>query len=189
MAEWDGLMSANKGIMILGATNRPFDLDDAVLRRLPRRVLIDLPTEEQRHLILQVHLKGETLDADVNLLDLAKRTTSYSGSDLKNLCVSAALGRIKEAIYKEESSETLNLEEISSKLQDLDDWNTIVVSKKSEPLSTPLSPLSMRHFENALKEVPPSLTDEMQTLIELRKWNKQFGENASLESKKQGWGF
>lgn len=188
MAEWDGLMSANKGIMILGATNRPFDLDDAVLRRLPRRVLIDLPTEEQRLLILQVHLRGENLDADVNLSDLAKRTASYSGSDLKNLCVAAALGRIKEVIFKEESSKSLNLEEISSKLEDLDDWNTILVSKKSEPLSTPLSPLSMRHFEKALKEVPPSLTDEMQTLIELRKWNEQFGENATL-SKKQGWGF
>jgi SpoVK/Ycf46/Vps4 family AAA+-type ATPase len=189
MAEWDGIMSANKGIVILGATNRPFDLDDAILRRLPRRILIDLPTQEQRLLILQVHLKGENLASDIKLEDLAKQTASYSGSDLKNLCVAAALLRIKEAIYRTESSESLDLDQVSKKLDDLDDWNTILVSKKSEPLSTPLSPLSMRHFEKALKEVPPSLTDEMQTLIELRKWNKQFGENSAFSSKKQGWGF
>ena len=152
MSEWDGLASENRGIVILGATNRPFDLDDAILRRLPRRVLIDLPTEEQRLLILQSHLTGECLDSDISLANLAKRTSSYSGSDLKNLCVSAALSRIKEAIYQNEtSSSELNLDEISSKLEDLDDWNTLLVSKKSEPLSTSLSPLCMRHFEKALK--------------------------------------
>jgi SpoVK/Ycf46/Vps4 family AAA+-type ATPase len=189
MTEWDGIISANKGIMILGATNRPFDLDDAILRRLPRRVLIDMPTQEQRLSILKVHLKGDQLAADLQLEALVKLTESYSGSDIKNLCLSAALNRIKEAIYMEESSESLNSEEASKQLEKLDDWSTILASRKSEPLSTPLGPLSLHHFEKALKEVPPSLTDEMQTLIELRKWNKQFGENFALSSKKQGWGF
>lgn len=78
------------------ATNRPFDLDDAVIRRLPRRLLVDLPTQTDRREILRIHLKGEQLDASVDLEDLAKRTPFYSGSDLKNVAVSAALACVKE---------------------------------------------------------------------------------------------
>ena len=49
MQEMDGLKSSKEdNIMVIGATNRPFDLDDAVLRRLPRRLLVDLPGEKER---------------------------------------------------------------------------------------------------------------------------------------------
>lgn len=49
MQEMDGLKSSNDdNIIVIGATNRPFDLDDAVLRRLPRRLLVDLPGEKER---------------------------------------------------------------------------------------------------------------------------------------------
>lgn len=49
MQEMDGLKSSKEdGVIVIGATNRPFDLDDAVLRRLPRRLLVDLPGEKER---------------------------------------------------------------------------------------------------------------------------------------------
>ncbi|KAJ4309328.1 hypothetical protein N0V94_008981, partial [Neodidymelliopsis sp. IMI 364377] len=94
LKEWDGLNDLSVFVMV--ATNRPFDLDDAVIRRLPRRLLVDLPTQADRKEILRIHLKGEQLDSSVDLDDLAKRTPFYSGSDLKNVAVSAALACVKE---------------------------------------------------------------------------------------------
>ena len=94
LKEWDGLNDMSVFVMV--ATNRPFDLDDAVIRRLPRRLLVDLPTQTDRREILRIHLQGEQLDASVDLEDLAKRTPFYSGSDLKNVAVSAALACVKE---------------------------------------------------------------------------------------------
>jgi SpoVK/Ycf46/Vps4 family AAA+-type ATPase len=83
-------------VFMMVATNRPFDLDDAVIRRLPRRLLVDLPTQADRKEILRIHLAGEQLDESVSLDDLAKRTPFYSGSDLKNIVVAAALACVKE---------------------------------------------------------------------------------------------
>ncbi|KAF1851960.1 AAA-domain-containing protein [Cucurbitaria berberidis CBS 394.84] len=94
LKEWDGLNDLSVFVMV--ATNRPFDLDDAVIRRLPRRLLVDLPTQTDRKEILRIHLKGEQLDDSVDLEDISKRTPFYSGSDLKNIAVSAALACVKE---------------------------------------------------------------------------------------------
>lgn len=84
MQEMDGLKSSkDDGIIVIGATNRPFDLDDAVLRRLPRRLLVDLPGEKERVEIMKILLRDETLSPELDLEALAKRTESFSGSDLK----------------------------------------------------------------------------------------------------------
>ncbi|OCF34533.1 hypothetical protein I316_03574 [Kwoniella heveanensis BCC8398] len=102
MQEMDGLSSAiankDKRIVVIGATNRPFDLDDAVLRRLPRRLLVDLPSVEDRKAILKILLRDEQLAEDVDLDKLAKETDGFSGSDLKHLCVSAALSAVKDTV-------------------------------------------------------------------------------------------
>ena len=118
MSEMDGLRSGSqeKRVMVIGATNRPFDLDDAVLRRLPRRLLVDLPGEKERREILKILLRGESVAEDVNLDGIAKRTGNFSGSDLKrapssflkitsnqtepliDLCVAAALDAVKAGV-------------------------------------------------------------------------------------------
>ncbi|KAB2573159.1 Protein MSP1 [Lasiodiplodia theobromae] len=94
LKEWDGMNDLSVFIMV--ATNRPFDMDDAVLRRLPRRLLVDLPTQKDRESILRIHLKDEQLDSGIKLDELAAKTPFYSGSDLKNLCVAAALNCVRE---------------------------------------------------------------------------------------------
>ncbi|KAI7828879.1 hypothetical protein BC939DRAFT_486261, partial [Gamsiella multidivaricata] len=103
MVEWDGLRSSgqNQGIVVMASTNRPFELDDAVLRRLPRRILVDLPSEEAREQILRVYLGQEQLEEGVDIKELAKKTAFFSGSDLKNLCVSAALASVRENVQNE----------------------------------------------------------------------------------------
>ncbi|KAF9001474.1 P-loop containing nucleoside triphosphate hydrolase protein, partial [Cyathus striatus] len=84
----DGLKSAKKnkdaGVVLIGATNRPQDIDEAVIRRLPSRMMLDAPDEKQRKRILELHLRGEALDDDVRLHEIAVKTTNYSGSDLKS---------------------------------------------------------------------------------------------------------
>ncbi|WOO78888.1 Protein MSP1 [Vanrija pseudolonga] len=102
MQEMDGLSSAisnrDKRVVVVGATNRPFDLDDAILRRLPRRLLVDLPTKADRKAILRILLRDEMLADDIDLDKIAEQTESFSGSDLKHLCVAAALAAVKELI-------------------------------------------------------------------------------------------
>ncbi|PVV03554.1 hypothetical protein BB560_001959 [Smittium megazygosporum] len=121
MSEWDGLTSTKSGgskprVMVLAATNRPFDLDDAILRRLPRRLLINLPNEFERSQIIKLHLEGERIGNDVNIDEIAKKAKFYSGSDLKNLCIAAALSAVREkislflsALEKKETSSELYL--------------------------------------------------------------------------------
>ncbi|KAL7752298.1 hypothetical protein RI367_002344 [Sorochytrium milnesiophthora] len=108
MQEWDGIQAeSNQGIIVMGSTNRPFDLDEAVLRRMPRRILIDLPDAKSRQEILQILLSDDKLANDVSLSALAERTEMYSGSDLKNLCLAAALTSAREYVKQPEGERLL----------------------------------------------------------------------------------
>jgi SpoVK/Ycf46/Vps4 family AAA+-type ATPase len=177
MAEWDGINSLNSGVLILGATNRPFDLDDAILRRMPRRILVDLPTEEDRLAILKLLLSDEELDPAVDLSNLAKRTNLYSGSDLKNVCVSAAV----TAVTEEKASRDI-LEQAGSKFQstNVDEPGDVKVAERRI--------LRPSHFEKALTEVTPSISESMETIELLRKFDKQYGNAKDKKKKLMGFG-
>ncbi|KAA3460589.1 ATPase family AAA domain-containing protein 1-A isoform 1 [Gossypium australe] len=105
MVNWDGLRTKDtERVRILAATNRPFDLDEAVIRRLPQRLMVNLPDAANKAKILKVILAKEELSPDVDFDAVASMTEGYSGSDLKNLCVTAAHHPIKEILEKEKKS-------------------------------------------------------------------------------------
>lgn len=154
LREWDGM--GNNNVFIMVATNRPFDMDDAVLRRLPRRILVDLPVVKDRESILNIHLAAEKLDETVKLKELAENTPFYSGSDLKNLCVSAALACVREENELESIPETRTL--------------------------------SARHFEKAIKEISASISEDMSSLAQIRKFDEKYGDRRGRK-KKPAYGF
>ncbi|CAE6443793.1 unnamed protein product [Rhizoctonia solani] len=97
MTLWDGLASGeNTRILVLGATNRPNDIDQAILRRMPKRFAVRLPDLEQRTKILSLMLKKSTLAPGLSISELARRSEGLSGSDLKEMCRNAAMVPVRE---------------------------------------------------------------------------------------------
>lgn len=92
LVEMDGF-SANEGIIMMAATNRPDILDPALLRpgRFDRQIVVDRPDIKGRTEILKVHVKGKPIGQDVNLDVIAQRTPGFTGADLSNLVNEAAL--------------------------------------------------------------------------------------------------
>ncbi|KAJ1281057.1 hypothetical protein BS78_04G279100 [Paspalum vaginatum] len=164
MAAWDGLRSKeSQRILILGATNRPFDLDDAVIRRLPRRIYVDLPDAQNRMKILKILLSKEKLESDFKFDELANATEGYSGSDLKNLCVAAAYRPVHELLEEEKKGRVSNE-------------------------SSYLRPLKLDDFVQAKAKVSPSVSYDATSMNELRKWNEQYGEGGSRAKSPFGFG-
>ncbi|KAK7062839.1 hypothetical protein VNI00_000334 [Paramarasmius palmivorus] len=164
----DGLQSKDKGIIVIGATNRPYDLDPAILRRLPCRMLVDLPDEHQRKNILQSHLKGELLH-DIDLSRIATQTEGYSGSDLKNLCVSAAMEGLKDSIGGLGRSSAFDFDGRST---------AAAAADKSNHEEKPIPPqriIRMDHFWRAFTQVTASFTFEGNK--ELYEWHQKYGSN------------
>jgi SpoVK/Ycf46/Vps4 family AAA+-type ATPase len=165
LREWDGLKS-DMNFFIMVATNRPFDLDEAILRRLPRRLLVDLPVEADREAILKIHLREELLDEAVSLSQIAKDTPFYSGSDLKNLSVAAALACVREE------------NEIAAK------------HTGDEPYVYPEKRIITKaHFDKATEEISASISEDMSTLTAIRKFDEKYGDRKGRRKKAAALGF
>ncbi|KZV54361.1 hypothetical protein F511_03616 [Dorcoceras hygrometricum] len=166
MMNWDGLRTKDKErVLVLAATNRPFDLDEAVIRRLPRRLMVGLPDSRNREKILRVILAKEEVDPTVDIEAVAKMTEGYSGSDLKNLCVTTAYRPIREILEMEKKEKA-------------------VAEAEKRPLpalrsSLDIRPLSMDDFKVAHDQVHASVSSESQNMNELVQWNEQYGEGGS----------
>src|SRR6056300_1025030 len=97
LVEMDGFAS-DTGVIVLAATNRPDTLDDALLRpgRFDRKIQVTLPSVQGRRKILGVHARDKTLDDTVDLGNIAKQTTGFSGADLANLMNECAIRAVRD---------------------------------------------------------------------------------------------
>nr|KAF6424493.1 ATPase family AAA domain containing 1 [Molossus molossus] len=112
------------------ATNRPQDLDSAIMRRMPTRFHINQPALKQREAILKLILKNENVDRHVDLLEVAQETDGFSGSDLKEMCRDAALLCVRE--YVNSTSEESHDEDEIRPVQQQDLHRAIEKMKKSK---------------------------------------------------------
>ncbi|XP_059058323.1 spastin isoform X2 [Achroia grisella] len=150
LVEFDGLPAAGADrLIVMAATNRPQELDEAALRRFPKRVYVSLPDVRTRGaLVRRVLARGAAAAslAEEELSRLAALTDGYSGSDLTALCRDAALGPIRE----------LDPEEV--KCLDL----SLVRS------------ITFQDFMDSLKRIRPSVSPH--SLVAYEKWSVQYGD-------------
>jgi len=102
LVQMDGLVQEGaKSVTVLAATNRPWDLDEALRRRLEKRIYIPLPEKAGREQIFDINMKELRLGSDVDIKELVNLTDKYSGADLTNVCREAAMmglrRRVREA--------------------------------------------------------------------------------------------
>jgi ATPase family AAA domain-containing protein 1 len=101
LSEWDGLKSTNNvngPVILVGATNRPNDIDPAFLRRLPVHIKTKVPSLDGRVDILEKMLVSESLAEDVDIRQIAMLTPEYTGSDLRELVRVAVVNKMKKVI-------------------------------------------------------------------------------------------
>ncbi|OAY64046.1 Fidgetin-like protein 1 [Ananas comosus] len=149
LIEMEGFDSGNEQILLIGATNRPQELDEAARRRLTKRLYIPLPSSEARTWIVRNLLEKDGLFtlSEEDTAAICKLTEGYSGSDMKNLVKDASMGPLREALRQGFEITKLRKED--------------------------MRPVTLKDFEDALQEVRPSVS-----LTELgiyEEWNRQFG--------------
>ncbi|XP_018787689.1 PREDICTED: katanin p60 ATPase-containing subunit A-like 1 isoform X2 [Bactrocera latifrons] len=100
LVQMDGVGSeeATKVVMVLAATNFPWDIDEALRRRLEKRIYIPLPTDEGREALLKINLREVKVDESVNLSEIAKKLEGYSGADITNVCRDASMMSMRRKI-------------------------------------------------------------------------------------------
>ncbi|XP_031104341.1 spastin-like [Ipomoea triloba] len=148
LIQFDGVTSSSDDLVIvIGATNKPQELDDAVLRRLVKRIYIPLPDAGVRRQLLKHRLKGQQFSLpDGDLAKLVKETEGYSGSDLQALCEEAAMMPIREL------------------------GSNILTVKANQ-----VRGLRYADFQKAMTVIRPSL--QKSKWEELEQWNREFGAN------------
>eukprot|EP00042_Codosiga_hollandica_P039799 m.336499 g.336499 ORF g.336499 m.336499 type:complete len:514 (-) comp55699_c0_seq1:1742-3283(-) len=148
----DGALGGENGkvVMVLGATNFPWDIDQALLRRLEKRVYIPLPDTEARKSLFQINLRTLPLDPNVSFDELAGLTQGYSCADITNVCRDAAMMPFRRAIEGKTADE-----------------------KKEIGKEIHLIPVVLQDFKTALSKIHP--TTNSADIEKYDAWMSEFG--------------
>ncbi|CAN1778383.1 Outer mitochondrial transmembrane helix translocase [Linum perenne] len=180
MTHWDGLATKQgERILVLAATNRPFDLDEAIIRRFERRIMVGLPSVENREMILKTLLSKEKVDEQLDFKELATLTEGFSGSDLKNLCTTAAYRPVRELIQQERSRDMEKKEKKKKAAEAQKTDETTEAQETKEERVITLRPLNMEDFRLAKNQVAASFASGGSIMAELKQWNELYGEGGS----------
>ncbi len=146
LKEMDGIIDKGKKlhVYVIGATNKPWDLDWAFIRRFQKRILVPLPDHHSRLLMFKLYTADLQLASNVDLHELARLSEGFSGSDIRDVCQAAHLKLIGEFF---ESGQAAN--------------------KLAKP-----RPLEMTDFRQILEERKPSVSLDMLTLY--NRWFEAF---------------
>ena len=151
LEEMDGFESGKEDkVIFIGATNKPWDLDDALLSRFERKIYVPLPDDVSRRCIFDIHLKGAKT-RELKMDDLIRRTEGYSGRDIASLCQQAITNMVRE--------KNPGLEDLSAKQLELYTLRT--------------RGLLPSDFEKAFEKVKPGLKTE--SLKKYEEWGAEFG--------------
>ncbi|CAH0477015.1 unnamed protein product [Peronospora belbahrii] len=145
-------------VILLAATNLPWEFDEAMRRRLTKRVYIPFPETKARREIFELNLGQIDLDLDVDLDDLVQETEGYSGDDITNVCVTAKRMPV-ERVYTPELLLKMRREmEVGEKFRELE-TQRLVVTKAD--------------FAEALDNVSKSVGHDQ--LRRFKEWETEFG--------------
>jgi transitional endoplasmic reticulum ATPase len=146
LTELDGLEDL-KGVVVIGASNRPDIIDEALLRpgRFDRILEVPVPDKESRREILKIHTSKKPLDHDtVNIDKLVELTEGYTGADIAAMVNAAAMSAIKEHMMASVNNENDIKEETRAKTREY-------IKEKEQ--QKPKLKISMNHFESALQKI------------------------------------
>ena len=142
--------SGSKKVMVLAATNFPWDIDEALRRRLEKRIYIPLPDADARAALVRINVKGVDVADDVEVDTIAEKMEGYSGDDITNICRDAAMNGMRRKIVgkRPEEIRAMSREEVAA-------------------------PITMEDMSQALRRISPSVSKEdVERHLE---WLHEFG--------------
>ena len=168
LVQMDGISEANaeenkdgnkevkqKFVMVMGATNLPWDLDEALRRRFEKRIYISLPNKVGRKQMFDINFKGIKLDKDVKIDELVEKTKGYSGHDIASVCREASLMNMRRKLMSNDGN-----------------FNIMEAANNETFIQGLEAPISQKDILTAIKNISKSVSPK--DIKKFEEWTSQF---------------